>query len=149
MPANVVPIDKNKKHLTTKEKNKRRDAEEKFKRETVKLKKPTFLKDNKTASKYWQKTTKSMQEIHLLDDVDSDMLGRYCCIAARLESMNKKLYTGDDIALDDDLLKRIEATERNMLSYAEKLGLTPSGRVRLAKKTADKVEDPDDDLYGS
>ena len=40
----------------------------------------------------------------------------------------------------------------NILQYAEKLGLTPSGRVRLAQKRAQAAAgaraDPDSDLYG-
>ena len=38
----------------------------------------------------------------------------------------------------------------NILQYAEKLGLTPAGRVRLAQKRAAAAEakDPDGDLFG-
>ena len=52
----------------------------------------------------------------------------------------------------DTLQGKLQALERNLLQYAEKLGLTPSGRVRLAQKRArDDVEvptDPDADLFG-
>ena len=34
----------------------------------------------------------------------------------------------------DALTGKLQALERNILQYAEKLGLTPSGRVRLAQK---------------
>lgn len=50
----------------------------------------------------------------------------------------------------DKLSGRLQGVERNLLTYADKLGLTPSGRVRLAQKRAEKAEnvEPDDDLYG-
>lgn len=50
----------------------------------------------------------------------------------------------------DTLTGKLQALERNLLQYAEKLGLTPSGRVRLAQKRAQAAAapDPDDDLFG-
>ena len=50
----------------------------------------------------------------------------------------------------DTLQGKLQALERNLLQYAEKLGLTPSGRVRLAQKRAQAAEEstPDDDLFG-
>lgn len=50
----------------------------------------------------------------------------------------------------DTLTGKLQALERNALQYADKLGLTPSGRVRLAQKRAQAAADPepDDDLFG-
>lgn len=49
----------------------------------------------------------------------------------------------------DALTGKLQALERNILSYADKLGLTPSGRVRLAQRRAQSIaEDPDSDLFG-
>ena len=50
----------------------------------------------------------------------------------------------------DTLQGKLQALERNLLQYAEKLGLTPSGRVRLAQKRAQAAAEsaPDDDLFG-
>ena len=49
----------------------------------------------------------------------------------------------------DALTGKLQALERSILQYAEKLGLTPSGRVRLAQKRAQAAESgPDDDLFG-
>lgn len=46
-------------------------------------------------------------------------------------------------------LKLAQAQERIVLQYAEKLGLTPAGRVRLAKKRAEERPATEDDmLYG-
>lgn len=45
---------------------------------------------------------------------------------------------------------KLQALDRTLLQYAEKLGLTPSGRVRLAQQRAKAAADPepDDDLFG-
>jgi len=49
----------------------------------------------------------------------------------------------------DALTGKLQALERNVLQYAEKLGLTPSGRVRLAQKRAAATGgDQTDDLFG-
>lgn len=48
----------------------------------------------------------------------------------------------------DALTGKLQALERNILQYAEKLGLTPSGRVRLAQKRASAASEQADDLFG-
>lgn len=50
----------------------------------------------------------------------------------------------------DTLNGKLQAMERTLLQYAEKLGLTPSGRVRLAQKRAQAAAEvePDGDLFG-
>ena len=49
----------------------------------------------------------------------------------------------------DSLTGKLQALERNVLQYAEKLGLTPSGRVRLAQRRAAAAgTDQADDLFG-
>lgn len=52
----------------------------------------------------------------------------------------------------DTLTGKLQSLERNLLQYADKLGLTPTGRVRLAQKRAErdagKTVEPEDDLYG-
>lgn len=49
----------------------------------------------------------------------------------------------------DALTGKLQALERNILQYADKLGLTPSGRVRLAQKRAAAMGEAQlDDLFG-
>ena len=49
----------------------------------------------------------------------------------------------------DSLTGKLQALERNVLQYADKLGLTPSGRVRLAQRRAAAAgEKQADDLFG-
>ena len=146
MPGNVVAIDNFKKHLTKKELENRKNAEYGLTRNIIKLAKPLSVKNNKAANDYWNSTIKRMKDISMLDDLDSDMLARYCHIAARIDYLNEVFNHEDAFK---DILPRIEAAERNMLSYADKLGLTPNGRIRLAKKRAEgKKVDENSDLYG-
>jgi P27 family predicted phage terminase small subunit len=68
-------------------------------------------------------------------------------------AMGTPIMTPDELveaaAKLDALTGKLQALERNILQYAEKLGLTPSGRVRLAQKRAQAAEaGPDDDLFG-
>lgn len=48
----------------------------------------------------------------------------------------------------DTLTGKLQALERNVLQYADKLGLTPSGRVRLAQKRAAEAAEQADGLFG-
>lgn len=49
----------------------------------------------------------------------------------------------------DALTGKLQTLERNVLQYADKLGLTPSGRVRLAQRRAAAAgEKQEDDLFG-
>lgn len=67
---------------------------------------------------------------------------------------SKPIMTPDElveaVSKLDALTGKLQALERNILQYAEKLGLTPSGRVRLAQRRAQAAAaEPDDDLFGN
>lgn len=144
MPTSPKTTDNMTKHLTAAERMSRQNAEQELTRKIVRLRRPDCVKNDELADAFWKKTIKLMKDVTLLDDLDSDMLAAYCIISARWQ----RLAEITQHMLDDDTMKRLEATERNRLSYAEKLGLTPSGRVRLAKKRAeDKPVDPNSDLF--
>ena len=50
----------------------------------------------------------------------------------------------------DALTGKLQSLERNILQYADKLGLTPSGRVRLAQRRAAAAEEKQvDDQFGA
>ena len=120
-----------------------------------------------------------MEGLALLDDLDSEMLAGYCSMLARRDqtillvsqlmdrlgvagAVDKKNPPGEDseppmtpdalieaASKLDALTGKLQALERNLLQYAEKLGLTPSGRARLAQKRAQAAApDPDSDLFG-
>lgn len=58
----------------------------------------------------------------------------------RLELVNKL----------DTILSKLQAHEKILLSFADKLGMTPEARVRLARRRAAQAVqlDPDGDLFG-
>ena len=59
--------------------------------------------------------------------------------AAHLEAVDKL----------DSLASKLATLERNIMSYADKLGFTPQSRVRLAqKRAAAAAEDEDADFFG-
>lgn len=146
MAKNVKNVDNMAKHLTRKERDAREEASEKMKRNKVKLVAPDRVKKNPAAAGYWKKYIKMLKGMEVLDDVDADVLGRLCLIYARMDRMQDELEEMEE--LSPELLNRIESAERNALSYAQKLGLTPESRARLAKKIAEKPpEDPDADLF--
>ena len=132
-----------------------------------KLEKPAIMTKNAAAGRYWKKVLERMRGLVILDDLDSDALGVYCIMLARYEqqcrllalvSKQLKEAKADPEAVTEAVSKldtvsgKMQSLERNILQYAEKLGLTPSGRVRLAQKRASAAAearaDPDGDLFG-
>lgn len=158
------------KNLTTAERQLRQQAEEGVipdRGRESSMEKPAIMTKNAAASRYWRKVLERMEGLAILDDLDSDALGVYCVMMARYETQSKVLSQvirqlkdagGDPEAVADAVSKldavsgKMQSLERNILQYAEKLGLTPSGRVRLAQKRAQAAAetrtDPDGDLFG-
>lgn len=158
------------KNLTTAERQLRQQAEEGVipdRGRESSMEKPAIMTKNAAAGRYWRKVLERMEGLAILDDLDSDALGVYCVMMARYETQSKVLSQvirqlkdagGDPEAVADAVSKldavsgKMQSLERNILQYAEKLGLTPSGRVRLAQKRAQAAAeartDPDGDLFG-
>lgn len=154
------------KHLTAAEKAQRLQAETDMgvgRAETLVM--PSSVKKDSGAKKYWAEILKRMEGLMILDSLDAEVLGVYCMMLSRRDLTNvtltrllkqaaKKDTTDEDrlelLAKIESLSSKIQGQERTILSYADKLGLTPSGRVALARRRAAAVEkgDPDDDLYG-
>ena len=148
MPANVKSIKNMTKNMTNAEKQSRAAQEARFNRDTVRLTPPKRLREDLPALDYWNRTIKKMRGISLLDDVDADMLAVYCECMARRDLLNHMLLNSGPV-MDDDVLKSVQAQERLILQYAEKLGLTPAGRARLAKKKAEERSiDPTLGMFG-
>lgn len=133
---------------------------------TVNLKKPAIMTNNSAAGRYWKNVLARMKGLFILDDLDSDTLGVYCVMMARYETQCRLLSLAskalkdakaDPKAVSDATEQlaavsgKMQSLERNILQYAEKLGLTPSGRIHLAQKRAAQaaaVTEPDGDLFG-
>ena len=146
MPKNISSQGTMRKHQTLQEKESRKKEEERMKRTEVRLSAPDKVRRDAAAKKYWNRYVREIRELELLDNLDADMLGSYCMILARLDRIQEMLGDGEP---DMDVVTKMESTERNALAYAQKLGLTPESRARLAKRRAEELpEDPDADLWG-
>ena len=169
MPTPAKALDNMSKNLTDEERRLREQAEAGVmpdRGRESKLEKPAIMTKNPAAGRYWRKVLERMDGLVILDDLDSDALGVYCVMMARYETQcrllaqaAKALKSAEDnpeaveaaAARLDAVSGKMQSLERNILQYAEKLGLTPSGRVRLAQKraaAAAESKDPDGDLFG-
>ncbi len=168
MPTQPKHTDNMAKHMTETEQAARATAEAMTipdRGGAVSLEQPAIMVGNATARKYWSAVVRRMEGLVILDDLDSDALGLYCVMMARYEVQAKlfakaskelKNAKGDAVKVSEAVSKldtasgRLQSLERNILQYAEKLGLTPSGRVRLAQKRAAQAmeADADSDLFG-
>lgn len=172
MPTKPKLTENMDKHLT----NQERQAAEQAERDTlpdrggnVHLKPAPIMTGIPGASGFWKRTIERMDGISILDNLDSDTLSVYCVMMARYQQQSKLLNAASkalseatkskDSAAIDETLNKIDAVsakmttlEKTILQYADKLGLTPAGRVRLARQRAqaatDAANDPDGDLFG-
>lgn len=168
MPTPPKALDSMNKNLTEAERKLREQAEKGVipdRGREVQLERPAIMAKNAAAGRYWKKVLARMRGLVILDDLDSDALGIYCVMMARYEQQCKllalvfkqlKAAKDDPDAVSEAMSKldtvngKMQSLERNILQYAEKLGLTPSGRIRLAQKRAEQAakSDPDGDLFG-
>ena len=170
MPTAPKALDNMSKNLTQEERQLREQAEEGVipdRGRESRMEKPAIMTKNTAAGRYWKNVLERMDGLVILDDLDSDALGVYCVMMARYEYQCKVLAqvtkalksakddleaVADAVAKLDAVSGKMQSLERNILQYAEKLGLTPSGRVRLAQKRAQAAAearaDPDGDLFG-
>lgn len=155
------------KHLTKAESDAMEQAEAEIlpERVVVELAPPKWLKQDKAASALWNQILERMEDVFILDDLDSEILAVYCAMMSRRDAMDKlcrelmkqvadkKLEADGKLELIgkiDGLLSKLQSHEKTVLQYAEKLGLTPTGRVHLARKRSAQAvsEDPDGYLFG-
>ncbi len=170
MPTPAKALDNMSKNLTDEERRLREQAEEGVipdRGRESRLEKPAIMTKNPPPAATGEKVLERMDGLVILDDLDSDALGVYCVMMARYEiqcrllaqaAKELKKARDDPEAVEEAAAKldaasgKMQSLERNILQYAEKLGLTPSGRVRLAQKRAQAAAeartDPDSDLYG-
>ena len=166
MATRPKTVDSMDKHLTVAEKAARDQAEEDVgvgRAEILVM--PASVKKDHGAKKYWDEILARMDGLMILDSLDAEVLGVYCVMLSRRDLTNATLTrllkraakkdTADEDRLEllakiESLSSKIQGQERTILSYADKLGLTPSGRVALARRRAAAVDrtDPDSDLYG-
>lgn len=149
MATQAKALENQTKHLTEAERAARLEAEKAVrpKRDKVNLRKPKGL--TKEAGKYWRSILARMDGLEILDDLDSEMLGVYCSMLAELDALrgllNERLVEGAELG---KLFEQVTKREGLLHTYADKLGLTPQGRMRLALRRATAEADPDDALFG-
>lgn len=166
MPKSPKPVENMTKHLSQEEREVRTAAEEEFipRREKVTLKLPSGM--TAKAKAYWKSILQRLEDsgTMLLDDLDSETFALYCNLLARRDKLDsvcnqlmRKLSKAKDSADEnlevieklDGVMTKLTKMETLILQYAEKLGMTPSGRIRLAqKKAAAAAPDENDDLFG-
>ena len=161
MPTPPKALENMSKNLTEEERQLRERAEEGVipdRGRLAQMEKPALMTKNAAAGRYWKK---------VLERMDGHALGVYSVMMARYETQCRLLSlaarqlkdakddpeaVADAAAKLDAVSGKMQSLERNILQYAEKLGLTPSGRVRLAQKRAAAAAgasaDPDGDLFG-
>lgn len=160
MPTPVVTGDKisvrgraGGKHWTAAETAARQAGQEAAQRKSrVRLIPPSWL--SAEALDVWKGIVRKLKGIELLDNLDTELLAVYCDAivhyreCAAMMSMPVHRDDGEPPTPIDDLIKAMQAWSRIIVSYAEKLGLTPGGRARLAKRKAEKILDPFADSFG-
>lgn len=171
MPTAAKPLDNLQKHLTKAEREARERAEDDVmpNRGGLAEKPPRHIKTDAAARRYWREVIRRMDGLDILDSLDAEILAVYCTMLSRrdagmalyaaLSEELKACKATDKITLDAlayaasklaALLRDLQGQERVILQYADKLGLTPSGRAQLARKRAAAEEpDPDADLFGA
>lgn len=138
MPTPPKSVGNMRKHLTNAEKDARQAEESRLQRgKRVYLKAPAWLSPD--AKRIFDRTKAQMRELGILDVLDADTLALYADAVSKYTAMVQAIEPGD--------LKAhavAQAWSRVALSYAEKMGISPTARARLAKKRAE--QQPADDL---
>jgi P27 family predicted phage terminase small subunit len=169
MSANVVSFDKMKvgkkgggKHWTQKEVTARKEAAAGMQRSRVRLRPPDWLMLDPLTADVWKRTIRRLKGFVIMDDLDSDSLAVYCQAVAGFESLAKNpvpppVKSGDpEVDWDRQMTYRAAVANRDeemrkwsrtIVTYAEKLGLTPNGRARLARRKAVEKEDPNGHFF--
>lgn len=128
MPTPLKSTGNMRKHLTKAERQARESVEKQLTRSArVSIHAPKWL--GAEARKVFEYTKRRMRGLGLLDNADADLLAMYC---------DAVVHYKDEMETKDK-----QAWSRVVLSYAEKLGISPAARARLAKKAAEQIA-PDD-----
>ena len=141
MPTPPKAVDNMSKNLTAEERALREQAEQGVipdRGREVCLERPAVMAKNAAAGRYWKKVLARMQGLVILDSKQLK------------EAQDDPEAVTEAVAKLDAVSGKMQSLERNILQYAEKLGLTPSGRIRLAQKRAEQAaaKDPNGDLFG-
>lgn len=138
------------KHWTKAEVEARRAAAEKLQPAgRVTLRMPAWLSED--ARKVWARVRRETRDLELLINLDAEMLAIYCDAVANYQKLSKGMVITDEDGKQiarKDVIKAAQSWARIVASYADKLGLSPAARARLAKKIAEEETDPFGEEFG-
>jgi phage terminase small subunit len=138
MPTPLKTTPNMRKHLTKAELTARQNAEseqapkQKSASKQANIVAPAWLSDEARKIFNWQK--RKLRNQGVLDPADAELLGMYADAVARY---NASLYELVGPLVDPRSSTVAQAWSRLALGYAEKLGIGPNARARLAKKKAE------------
>ncbi len=142
MPTPYKTTENMTKHLTVAERDARQAAERELRRgRRPTLKAPAWLSED--ALKIFDTTKRRLRDFSILESSDADLLALYSDALSRYQEAVKSLDGGPDSQYDSKAVAAAQAWSRLALSYAEKLGISATGRARLARKKAEQ-QAPDD-----
>ena len=160
MPTPPKALDAMAKHLTAEQIEIMQEAEASVipDRGEVVLIRPKWLTKTKGGS-YWDSILARMEGTAILDDLDAEMLAIYCSMLSERDALQKDLNRawvktkGQELDMDLilSLSKQLNAKDSKIRDFANDLGCTPSGRIRLATKRAAQAAEsaePNGDLFG-
>lgn len=144
MPTPPKSTDNMRKHLTNSERESRRAVEAGQRRKVrISMHMPKWLSPE--AQQVWKDVRRKLKGIDLLDNTDAEMLAVYCDAYAQYKAASAiltKARVDHSVASKDDIAA-CQSWARLIGSLGEKLGLTPQGKARLARRKA-KDEEPDE-----
>jgi len=131
------------KHWTKAEVESRQAAADGLKRQgRVILRVPAWL--NQDARKVWYRVLRQTRGLELLDNLDVEMLAIYCDAVARYRQFSRGMVIeredGTRVGAEE-VIKTAQSWARIVAAYADKLGLSPAARARLAKRISDEGPD--------
>jgi len=153
MPTNTVTAGKMReggKHWTAEELQAREAAEGEMRRTArPSLRAPEWMSDD--AREVWEGVKRKLRGIEMLDNLDAELLAVYCDAVVHYRNASRALNLVDDNGLSTatvDQVKAAQAWARIVATYADRLGLSPGARARLAKKRAEKTVDEFGETFG-
>lgn len=146
MPTPHKASENMRKHLTNAERESRQAAEAGLRRKgRVTLPCPAWL--GPESRKIFEATKRRLRGLDLLDSSDADLLALYA------DAVHQYQAQMASAAGDMKAIAAAQAWSRLALQYAEKLGISPAAKARLARKraepeTADELESLLDEFVG-
>ncbi|MDQ0414224.1 phage terminase small subunit P27 family [Mesobacillus stamsii] len=146
IPIELLLINGNKNKLTKKEIDARKEAEQKLKPRSDRVKPPTWL--SPLAKKEFKRLAAELNEVGLITNVDVNQLAVYCRAYGKYVELQEGIY---DPEIDQEIVdeKTLDTLYKQLKSMAIEFGFTPSSRAKLAMpKEEGKPKSSEEKMYG-